>query len=101
MAAKALYLSRPQLTFGSLFHHLPRFTHSIARIIMDLYRKLLTRTVASLSPNEATCIGPSADGDVVRLIAALPCASEAQKRPCLGTSSSTITSSVPDDVHRD
>lgn len=27
---------------------------------------------ASLSPNEATRIGPSADGDVVRLIAALP-----------------------------
>lgn len=45
---------------------------------MDLYRKLLTRTVASLSPNEATCIGPSADGDVVRLIAALPCASDAK-----------------------
>lgn len=50
---------------------------------MDLYRKLLTRAVASLSPNEATRIRPSADGvdgDVVWLIAALPCASGAEAR---------------------
>lgn len=53
---------------------------------MDPYRKLLTRAVASLSPNEATRIGPSADGDVVRLIAALPCASGTETR-CLGISS--------------
>lgn len=84
---ESTYLSRPQLTFGSLFRHLPHFTHSIALyIIMDLYRKLLTRAVASLSPNEATRIGLSADGDVVRLIAALPCASGAETR-YLGISS--------------
>lgn len=41
---------------------------------------------ASLSPNEATRIGPSADGDVVRLIAALPSCVRRSSRCCPGIS---------------
>lgn len=50
----------------------PPAFHSLYRV--NNYRSLqeIINSSASLSPNEATRIIPSADGDVVRLITALP-----------------------------
>lgn len=63
-----------------------RFTHSIDA---DNYGSLqeIINSSASLSPNEATCIGPGADGDVVRLIAALLSCVRRSSRRCPGISS--------------
>lgn len=74
MLAHLLYLLWPQLTFGSSQASLPS-----GRYYEDNYGTLqeIINSNASLSPNEATRIGSSADGDVVRLIAALPRVSHA------------------------
>lgn len=69
-------VTSPPLTFHPLYR-------------ADNYGSLqeIINSSASLSPNEATRIGPSADGDVVQLIAALPWCVRRSSRCCPGISS--------------
>lgn len=70
-AAKSAYLLQAPINIRIVSSPPPAF-HPLYRV--DNYGSLqeIINSSASLSPNEATRIGPSADGDVVRLIAALP-----------------------------